>query len=157
MNEITATLLFLVKDNKILLAMKKRGFGEGHYNGVGGKVMEDESIEEALIRESKEEIGVAPTKFEQVANILFDEFFKGEPALMRIHVFIATKWSGEPTESEEMAPKWFNVKQIPYEQMWPDDPYWLPRVLNGEKLNADFKLDINSKITSHKVNPAKEL
>jgi hypothetical protein len=32
-----ATLLFLIKDQKILLAMKKRGFGKGRWNGVGGK------------------------------------------------------------------------------------------------------------------------
>ena len=32
------TLLFLRRDGQILLAMKKRGFGEGKWNGVGGKV-----------------------------------------------------------------------------------------------------------------------
>jgi 8-oxo-dGTP pyrophosphatase MutT (NUDIX family) len=52
------TLLFLVKkqDNKItdvLLAMKKRGFGAGRWNGVGGKLGEGETIEQAVIRESK--------------------------------------------------------------------------------------------------------
>ena len=33
-----ATLCLLVKDNEILLAMKKRGFGVGKWNGVGGKI-----------------------------------------------------------------------------------------------------------------------
>jgi 8-oxo-dGTP pyrophosphatase MutT (NUDIX family) len=36
--------------------MKKRGFGEGRWNGVGGKVEPGESIEAALIREAKEEV-----------------------------------------------------------------------------------------------------
>lgn len=36
------TIVFLVRDDKILLAMKKRGFGEGKWNGVGG--MESRSI-----------------------------------------------------------------------------------------------------------------
>ena len=40
-----STLCFLVKDNQILLAMKKRGFGEGKWNGVGGKVNPGETIE----------------------------------------------------------------------------------------------------------------
>ncbi len=53
-----STLCFLLKDNQILLAMKKRGFGEGKWNGVGGKVNEGESVERAALREMEEEIGV---------------------------------------------------------------------------------------------------
>jgi len=57
------TLLFLIKDDQILLAMKKRGFGAGRFNGVGGKVEPGETIEQALIRESQEEINVTPIEF----------------------------------------------------------------------------------------------
>jgi hypothetical protein len=35
---IETTLLLLIKNNKIMLALKKRGFGEGKFNGVGGKL-----------------------------------------------------------------------------------------------------------------------
>jgi 8-oxo-dGTP pyrophosphatase MutT (NUDIX family) len=156
MKEITATLLFLIKNDQILLAMKKRGFGAGRFNGVGGKPEESETIEQALVRESIEEISVRPTKFEQVALIDFDEYFKGEPAIMHIHVFIATEWTGEPTESEEMVPEWFNQNKIPFNQMWPDDPYWLPQVLDGKKIKANFKLDKNDKIVSHKISQVKD-
>ena len=38
MNKIETTLCLLKKDDSILLALKKRGFGEGNYNGVGGKI-----------------------------------------------------------------------------------------------------------------------
>jgi 8-oxo-dGTP pyrophosphatase MutT (NUDIX family) len=41
------TLCIIHKDSKILLGMKKRGFGAGFWNGFGGKVKEGESIEEA--------------------------------------------------------------------------------------------------------------
>ena len=151
MKEMVVNLLFLIKDDQILLAMKKRGFGADRYNGVGGKVEPGESIEQALVRETQEEIGIIPTEYQQVADILFDEYFKGEPALMRVHVYIATKWTGEPTESEEMKPEWFNQNKLPYDQMWPDDPYWLPQVLEGKKISAKFKLDKNDKIISHNV------
>ena len=53
-----ATLLFLIEDNHILLAMKKRGFGAGRWNGVGGKPNTAESILDVAIRECKEEIEV---------------------------------------------------------------------------------------------------
>jgi 8-oxo-dGTP diphosphatase/8-oxo-dGTP diphosphatase/2-hydroxy-dATP diphosphatase len=38
MEKMQTTLLLGLKDNKLLLAMKKRGFGAGKYNGVGGKL-----------------------------------------------------------------------------------------------------------------------
>lgn len=152
MTELTLTLLFLVKDDQVLLAMKKRGFGAGRFNGVGGKIEGNESIEQALVRESQEEIGITPKNFEKMANITFDEFFKGEPAIMNVHVFTTEEWTGEPTESEEMSPQWFNIDNLPFDKMWSDDIHWLPQVLDGKKLKAQFKLDENDKIISHNVN-----
>jgi len=149
MNKKTLSLLFLRKDDQILLAMKKRGFGEGRWNGVGGKVEEGETVEQAMIRETQEEIGVTPKVYEKVADIRFDEYFKGEPTLMHVHIFVATEWEGEPEESEEMKPQWFSTQHIPYDLMWADDPYWLPQVIEGKKLSADFKLDEHDTIISH--------
>jgi len=151
MNTKVLSLLFLRRDNEVLLAMKKRGFGEGRWNGVGGKVENGESIEQAMIRETEEEISITPTAYEKVADIRFDEYFKGEPTLMHVHVFVATAWTGEPAESEEMSPKWFTLDQIPYDHMWSDDPFWLPQVLDGKKISADFKLDASDVILNHTI------
>ena len=52
------TLMLLKKDGKLLLGLKKRGFGLGKINGIGGKVEEGESVEAAAVRETFEEIGV---------------------------------------------------------------------------------------------------
>jgi 8-oxo-dGTP pyrophosphatase MutT (NUDIX family) len=52
------TLCLTKEDGMILLGMKKRGFGEGRWNGFGGKVEEGETIVEAAIREMKEESGL---------------------------------------------------------------------------------------------------
>ena len=62
------TLCLLKKDNSILLAMKKRGFGSGKYNGIGGKIEKGETPDEAMIRETKEEIKVTPIKYEKVGG-----------------------------------------------------------------------------------------
>lgn len=40
---------------RVLLGMKKRGFGIGKWNGFGGKVSNEKSTEEVLLRELKEE------------------------------------------------------------------------------------------------------
>ena len=42
--------------------MKKRGFGEGKYNGFGGKIKDKETIEAAAIRELYEETEVKASK-----------------------------------------------------------------------------------------------
>jgi len=44
------TLVFIIEPDRILLGMKKRGFGAGWWNGFGGKVQPDETIEEAAKR-----------------------------------------------------------------------------------------------------------
>ena len=44
------TLLFVIESDRVLLGMKKRGFGAGRWNGFGGKVDRDETIEEAAKR-----------------------------------------------------------------------------------------------------------
>lgn len=136
------TLLFLVKKNgekvsEICLAMKKRGFGAGRFNGTGGKLKEGESIEQATVRETKEEIDVTATEMHKVA--VLDFTFPHKPEWnQQVHTFFCTKWEGQPTESEEMQPQWFPVDAIPFDKMWPDDTFWLPRVLKGEYIKGGF-------------------
>ena len=145
------TLLFLVKDDLVLLAMKKRGFGAGRWNGVGGKLDTGETIEQALVRECQEEVGVTPIKFDKHAEIIFDEQHQGEREFMHVHVYLGHEWEGEPAETEEMAPKWFKQDELPFNDMWPDDPYWLPQILAGKKLKATFELDDKDQIISHTI------
>ncbi len=135
-----ATLCILIRDNpgrEVLLAMKKRGFGAGKWNGVGGKVQEGETIEQAAIRETQEEIGVTMFESHKVAEMAFNFPAKPEWA-QTVHVFLVTKWQGEPSESEEMAPQWFAPDTIPYPQMWDGDHLWWPLVLAGKKLKGKF-------------------
>jgi mutator protein MutT len=135
------TLLLLRRDDEILLAMKKRGFGADRWNGVGGKLDSGETIEQALIRECQEEICVTPVTYEKVA--VHDFIFPDGTPDMQVHAYIATEWQGEPTETEEMAPKWFKISDIPYAHMWQDDIVWLPQVLLGKKIACSFTFDEN--------------
>ncbi len=134
------TLVFLVRENEICLAMKKRGFGEGNWNGYGGKLLEGETVTGAAVREIKEESGVnvMETDLEQVA--LNDFHFEDGKHLL-VHVFFTKVWAGEPIETEEMAPRWYAFDAIPYDLMWADDIHWLPRVLKGEKLRGVVYFD----------------
>ena len=135
------TLCLFVDKGKILLGMKKRRFGTGKWNGFGGKLENGESVHENIVRELKEEISVAvkPEDTEKVG--LIDFYFFDKPEWnQKMHVFLVKSWEGEPQESEEMKPQWFDVKDIPFDTMWPDDKHWLPMVLAGKKVEGKFNL-----------------
>jgi len=144
------TLCLLIKDNKILLALKKRGFGAGKWNGPGGKVEKGEEIIDAAIRETKEEIGVEIINPEKIGIMRFHFPYKQDWD-MEVHVFLVKEWRGSPEESEEMAPEWFSLDEIPYEKMWADDKFWLPRILKGEKVEADFVFKEGETIDKHAI------
>ena len=152
-----ATLCLLVKDNQrekeLLLAMKKRGFGAGKWNGVGGKLDSekgDADIIETAIRELKEEIGVKVEDLEKVAILSF--YFPSKKEWNQdVHVFLVRNWKGEPRESEEMFPKWFKMSEIPFNEMWDDDKFWLPKILEGKKLKAKFTFGPGEKIISQDI------
>jgi 8-oxo-dGTP pyrophosphatase MutT (NUDIX family) len=125
------------KISEICLAMKKRGFGVGKWNGVGGKVEKGEKIIDAAKREAKEEINIDILNMKKMAENSF--YFPHKPEWnQKVHVYLSEVWSGEPTESEEMRPQWFLVENIPYEKMWSDDEFWLPKVLGGKMIKASF-------------------
>ncbi len=130
------TLCIIHQHPKILLGLKKRGFGIGRWNGFGGKVFSSETIENAAKRELQEEAGVEINHLDKVGIIEFE--FKGNSEILEVHIFKSDNFSGEPIESEEMKPQWFHIDEIPFDKMWPDDKYWLPLLLKGKKFKGKF-------------------
>jgi 8-oxo-dGTP diphosphatase len=131
-----ATICFPMRGAKILLGMKKRGFGAGKWNGFGGKVQDGESIEAAAARELAEESGLiaAPADFENVARI---RFFETNTPIFDDTVFFLRKWEGVEKETEEMRPQWFDV--LPYDAMWAADRLWIPLLLAGKKIDGTVR------------------
>ncbi len=142
------TLAYLVKENIVCLAMKKRGFGEGNWNGYGRKVEEGESIEVATIREIKKESDVQVFEHDLEKVVLADFHFE-DGRHLRVHTFFVRTWKGNPLETDEMSPSWFTFDQIPYDKMWADDEYWFPRALKGEKLCGEVHFNADGKTIKH--------
>lgn len=135
----TLTLCVLMKEGSVLLAMKKRGFGAGRWNGYGGKLEGDETPEEGVVREIKEESGtdVEAADLEKLGSI--DFYFPDKPDWnQNVIVYRTFVWKGEPIETEEMKPEWFSFENIPYTDMWPGDDEWLPYLLRGEKFTGEI-------------------
>lgn len=137
-------LCFLVRNRDdgasyVLLGSKKRGLGAGNIVGLGGKVEPDEDARAAAVREVAEESGVVvdPADLEEMAMISF--WFPTRPGWdQRAAVFVTRRWQGEPVETDEITPSWYDVNVIPFDAMWSDARHWLPHVLAGRRLTADF-------------------
>jgi len=148
------TLTIIHQQPKILLGMKKRGFGVGRWNGFGGKVSFGETIEDAAKREMQEEAGVKLENLDKVGIIDFE--FKGNPEILQVHIFRSDNFSGEPTESEEMKPQWFHTNEIPFKEMWPDDIHWMPLFLDGKKFKGKFLFGESDSILQKELSEVKE-
>lgn len=122
--------------------MKKRGFGAGKWNGPGGKVRDGETIEDACKREAKEEVGLTLHALEPrgVVDFIFKKVDQPD-GHDRCFVFAAYDYTGEPKESEEMAPRWFDLKHIPWKDMWGGDELWFKGVIEGETVRAACTFD----------------
>ncbi|XP_060116685.1 oxidized purine nucleoside triphosphate hydrolase [Heteronotia binoei] len=146
------TLVLVVQPQRVLLGMKKRGFGAGRWNGFGGKVQPGESIEQAARRELQEESGLTVDVLQKIGRITFE--FAGNTELMEVHIFRADNFQGEPAESEEMRPQWFELDHVPFKDMWPDDSYWFPLLLQKKTFVGYFKFQGQDTILEHTLNEA---
>lgn len=128
-----ATLVLPIRGSEVLLAMKKRGFGDGRWNGMGGKVRPGETVVQAAVRETQEEVGITPTLTEPIGEITFHNSSKGDWV---VHVFRCERWVGEPRETDEMLPRWFPTSTLPLDAMWPADRHWMPTAFRGKRFRA---------------------
>jgi len=122
--------------DRVLLGLKKRGFGQGKWNGFGGKVEAGETVAQAATRELYEEAGIMARAVEKRG--VMDFTFEVAVAPFAIHVFAVNSFAGEPRETGEMQPQWFALSEIPYEAMWADDRHWLPLLLAGKSFAGSF-------------------
>ena len=135
---VEATLCAIIRDGRILLQRKAAGrFGEGKWNGAGGKLEQGEDPVDGVTREVQEETGLrirGPRR-----HGLLDHFFgdRSTPA-WSVHIFSATVFEGELVSGEEGELRWFPVEEIPYEEMWDDDLHWLPLLLEGRDFDGAF-------------------
>ena len=130
-----ATILFVIKDGRILLIEKKRGLGAGKINGPGGKIDPGETPLQAAIRETQEELLITPHGPRKLGELRFS---MSDCADILCHVYRADDFSGTPTETAEAVPVWTALDAIPYHRMWEDDRHWLPLLLDEQAFLGRF-------------------
>lgn len=147
-----STLIFLCKDNQVCLGRKKTGHGLGKWNGFGGHVETGETSEHAAIRELFEETGIKVSSKDLLRSAKLN--YK-EQSEWVVDVFVVNV-KEEPLPTDEMEPEWFDMNEIPWQEMWPNDKLWLERVLKGEKFEATFWHDQSGNLLKHEFAVLKE-
>lgn len=134
-----ATVTYLLDGDRVLLIYKKRGFGAGKYNGVGGKIERGEDIFTSARREVLEEVRVDVREL-SLGGVLLFYSIHANPDIV-VYAFTSREFSGTPSETEEAKPRWFDRGELPWESMWEDDRLWLKHVLEGRRVYGLFWFD----------------
>ena len=144
---IRATLLFIVRDDQVLLIRKKRGIGAGKINGPGGKIDPGETLLECAVRETFEEVGLRALGTREMGRLWF-QFVDG----LSIHctVFRADACQEEAIETPEADPLWTPVDALPFDEMWADDRVWLPHLLQGRSFELWATFD-DDEMLDHRI------
>ena len=134
-----ATLCFVRQGFRVLMIRKKRGLGAGKLTEWAGRLEEGETPEVGVVREAREELGITPLDAQTGRANCISNFWTAT-------VFFAPCLSrpismGMPIETEEAAPLWFDIRQLPFNEMWEDDELWLREALDGKFFRGFFVFD----------------
>lgn len=142
-------LIYLFNDKwEVLLWEHQRWIWKWKRNWVWGKLNEWDDFISAAVRELNEETGIVLTKqdLKFMWKIIFT--FDDENEWNWENYVYVWKSNQEQLiyDENEFIPKWVDIKDIPYDKMWEDDQYWLPRVLNWEEIEYVFNFGLDKKI-----------
>ncbi len=125
---LDAIVVVIMKGDKILLIERApRGLYSGYWAPVSGKVEPGESQEEAVVRESMEEVGLTVRPVRKVwENISTSEIY-------RLHWWLAEYIGGELTldKREASDARWLKVDEISGMKIFEGDREFYERVLTS--------------------------
>ena len=147
------TLCYIENNNQYLMlhrTKKPNDINEGKWIGVGGHVEKDESPEECLVREVREETGLTLTAYKFRGLITFVNS-KCESELMC--VFTADGYTGELITCNEGELRWVDKTQVPNLPTWEGDRVFLDLLLSDEERFFSIKLQYEGdQLVEKKIN-----
>ncbi len=150
------TLCYIEKNNQYLMlhrVVKKNDINKDKWVGIGGHFEKDESPEECLLREAKEETGLTLTsyRFRGLVTFLSDKWDTEYMCL-----YTADAYEGELSECDEGTLEWIDKDKIGELKLWEGDKIFF-RLLQEEAPFFSLKLRYEGDMLAEAILDGKEL
>jgi 8-oxo-dGTP diphosphatase len=140
---IVTTLAYIENNNEYLMLYrnkKENDINQGKWLGIGGKVEENESLDQAMKREVYEETGLKVIGYKFMGMITFvNTICETE----HIFIYIVNKYSGNIIECNEGTLKWIEKNNILNLNLWAGDKYFLEPLINNKSKLINMKFIYN--------------
>jgi len=136
---VNSTLIYIERGDEYLMlhrTKKENDLNHDKWIGVGGKFEADESPEECMLREAREETGLTLTRWRYRALVTFvSDLYETE----YMHLFTADAWTGEIKTCDEGELEWIEKKKLLSLKLWEGDKIFL-RLLDSDAPFFSLKL-----------------
>ena len=148
------TLCYIEKDDKYLMlhrVKKENDLNHDKWVGVGGKFEPDETPEECMLREVREETGLTLTKYQFRAILTF---LSDEWETECIHLYTASEFTGTLLECDEGNLEWIPKSEIDKLKLWEGDKIFFKLLRETEdffslKLRYEGEKLVETKLTQY--------
>lgn len=127
------TICYIEKDGKYLMLHRTKKENDQSHNkwlGVGGKFEENESPDECILREVKEETGLTLLSYRLRGVMTFvSDVWETE----YMFIYTADRFEGELTECNEGELLWIEKSAVLDLNLWEGDVLFLKRLIEDEK------------------------
>ena len=135
------TLCYLQRDDCYLMLHRVKKANDASHNkwiGVGGKCEANESPDECMLREVREETGLTVTQWRYRGIVTFiSDVWPCE----YMHLFTASQWEGEMTACDEGDLRWIPIAQLEGLELWEGDRIFLRLLLDSQQPFFSLKLE----------------
>ena len=122
MNKELASLGYIIKDGKYLMLLRNKKANDNSKDkwvGIGGKIEHNESPDDALVREIKEETGLDVVSFNLKGIVTYPDFYPNVTSYM--HIYEVTEVAGDLLECDEGKLEWISEDKLKDLNMWEGD------------------------------------
>ncbi len=158
---INSTLIYIERGDEYLMlhrTKKENDLNHDKWIGVGGKFEQDESPEECMLREAREETGLTLTRWRYRGIVTFvSDVWETE----YMHLFTADRWTGEIRDCDEGELDWIKKERLLSLHLWEGDKIFL-RLLDSDapffslKLRYEGETLVLAQLNGEQIIPKKE-